>query len=51
MKRQRKLKGDKANYRELVECELPRSISSKQKRKLKSNYPIEIVETDSEDRG
>ena len=53
MKRQRKLKGDKANYRELAKCALPRSISSRKKRKLKSKaglYPIEIVETDSEDR-
>ena len=53
MKRQRKLKGDKANYRELTKCELPRIISSRQKQKLKPKedlYPIEIVDTDSEDK-
>lgn len=51
MKRQRKLKGDKANYRELSECKLPRNVNSRQKSKLKSKadlYPIEVVETDSE---
>jgi len=51
MKRSRRIKGDKANYRELVQCRLPRS---KRKATTKTNddlYPIEIVSDASEEQG
>ena len=51
MKRQRNIKGGKANYRELAECKLPRSSrrNSQVKSKAADLYPIQVV--GSEDHG
>ena len=51
MKRQRNIKGGRANYHELAECKLPRSSrhNSKLKSKAADLYPIRVV--GSEDHG